>query len=224
MKICLVDGCGKKSRALGRCQHHYDLFHKPSKGRKGRVCSVEGCGGPGGDRGLCKKHYMQQYLKAYYTKNKTKLRKNIAEYRQKNLEKDRADKRAWYAKNRDKMRRLAKEDNLKNPNKNRDRVKRWKENFPERAKQTAINAHVRRKGAEGTHTAEEVQRLFKLQKGLCIVCRRELKANYHQDHIVPLAAGGTNWISNIQLLCPPCNNTKGAKDPIAFMQERGHLL
>ena len=34
------------------------------------------------------------------------------------------------------------------------------------------------------------------------------------DHIVPLASGGLNDITNIQLLCDPCNATKSAK-PIA---------
>jgi hypothetical protein len=29
---------------------------------------------------------------------------------------------------------------------------------------------------------------------------------------------------NVQLLCPPCNLKKHAKDPIQFMQERGFLL
>jgi len=31
------------------------------------------------------------------------------------------------------------------------------------------------------------------------------------DHIVPLAAGGPNVADNLQLLCRPCNRSKGAK-------------
>jgi 5-methylcytosine-specific restriction endonuclease McrA len=41
---------------------------------------------------------------------------------------------------------------------------------------------------------------------------------------MPLKAGGTNDILNIQLLCKPCNLSKGAKHPIDFMQQRGFLL
>lgn len=40
----------------------------------------------------------------------------------------------------------------------------------------------------------------------------------------PLARGGTNQRTNLQLLCPPCNLSKSAKDPIDFMQSRGFLL
>lgn len=36
--------------------------------------------------------------------------------------------------------------------------------------------------------------------------------------------GGANDKSNIQLLCPHCNLSKGAKHPVDFMQERGMLL
>jgi len=44
------------------------------------------------------------------------------------------------------------------------------------------------------------------------------------DHIVPLAKGGKNIDSNIQLTCPKCNLEKNSKDPIEFMQSRGYLL
>jgi 5-methylcytosine-specific restriction endonuclease McrA len=48
--------------------------------------------------------------------------------------------------------------------------------------------------------------------------------NYHLDHIVPLAIGGTNTDDNIQLLRQKCNQQKSAKHPIDFMQSRGFLL
>ena len=36
------------------------------------------------------------------------------------------------------------------------------------------------------------------------------------DHIVPLAQGGTNDISNLQTLCAKCNREKSAKIDIRF--------
>lgn len=47
---------------------------------------------------------------------------------------------------------------------------------------------------------------------------------YHVDHIQPLALGGSNDKTNLQLLCPTCNTKKSAKHPIDFMQSRGLLL
>ena len=46
-------------------------------------------------------------------------------------------------------------------------------------------------------------------RGRCAQCNKnvimELDANHHFDHIVPLFKGGTNDLSNFQLLCDDCN-------------------
>jgi len=54
-------------------------------------------------------------------------------------------------------------------------------------------------------------RLFALQLGHCVYCKRSLESAYEMDHIVPLARGGKNVDENIQLLCPPCNRRKHTK-------------
>ncbi len=51
-------------------------------------------------------------------------------------------------------------------------------------------------------------------RGLCTVCHCDLSGELnissreHYDHIVPLAKGGLNDVSNIQLLCQDCNLKK----------------
>jgi 5-methylcytosine-specific restriction endonuclease McrA len=69
-----------------------------------------------------------------------------------------------------------------------------------------------------------IPKLHKLQRGMCAICRCKLDKSYHVDHIQPIARGGAHAPDNVQLLCPPCNVRKGAKDPIRYMQERGFLL
>ena len=67
-------------------------------------------------------------------------------------------------------------------------------------------------------------KLFKLQRGKCACCRLPLGDDYHLDHRMPLALGGENVDSNMQLLRATCNVHKSAKHPTDFMQSRGFLL
>lgn len=51
--------------------------------------------------------------------------------------------------------------------------------------------------------------------GYCVQCHKDISefrrniSDIHIDHIVPLAEGGLNDISNLQLLCEHCNTKKG---------------
>ena len=53
-------------------------------------------------------------------------------------------------------------------------------------------------------------RLFVWQrdKGQCIRCGSRERLEF--DHIIPITAGGSNTERNIQLLCEPCNRSKGS--------------
>lgn len=68
------------------------------------------------------------------------------------------------------------------------------------------------------------ERLFRLQRGKCACCKKPLGSDYHLDHIMPLALGGVNEDSNIQLLRAKCNMQKHTVHPVEFMQQRGFLL
>jgi 5-methylcytosine-specific restriction endonuclease McrA len=70
--------------------------------------------------------------------------------------------------------------------------------------------------AGGKHTAEEISAMYAAQNGRCANCKIDLYSRFHRDHIMPLKLGGTNDIGNIQLLCPSCNTSKGAKHPEEF--------
>jgi len=56
----------------------------------------------------------------------------------------------------------------------------------------------------------ESVRLFVWQrdKGQCVRCGSQERLEF--DHIIPIALGGSNTERNIQLLCEPCNRSKGA--------------
>ena len=88
-------------------------------------------------------------------------------------------------------------------------------------------SHIRRAreiGAEGQFTKAEVEALFQRQGGKCAYCTKSIRKGYHVDHVVPLARGGTNWITNIALACARCNVRKGATDPLEYARRNGRLL
>jgi 5-methylcytosine-specific restriction endonuclease McrA len=96
--------------------------------------------------------------------------------------------------------------------------------FPEAAKARVRNRQARKRGAEGSHTANDISAIRKAQKDRCAYCKVKLRGLGDIDHIVALSNGGTNWPSNLQLACPSCNRRKRAKCPQKFARELGMLL
>lgn len=109
-----------------------------------------------------------------------------------------------------------------------ERAKKWGKDNPEKLRcirrNTTRNRRAKIKNAEGSHTRKQILELLKKQGFKCVNCNASIKKAYHADHITPLKLGGSNYITNIQLLCQPCNSHKQAKDPIKWARENGRLL
>lgn len=105
--------------------------------------------------------------------------------------------------------------------KNKLRVKenkrRWREANRDKDRADKRERHIIKR-------ALITSKLLVLQKGKCPCCGLPLGDDFHIDHIMPIALGGKNIESNMQLLRSACNQQKHAKHPIRFMQERGFLL
>lgn len=143
-----------------------------------------------------------------------------------NANKDRvkANNAARYIRNRDSIAATHAAYRKENRDKISARNSDYHKANPDKARANWVNRRARKRSSEGSHTAHDIAHLFTLQRGKCACCNVSIKAKYHVDHVIPLVAGGRNDRLNLQLLCPTCNLSKSAKNPIDFMQQRGYLL
>lgn len=100
--------------------------------------------------------------------------------------------------------------------------RRWRKGNPEKVRAIARNRRARKRAAEGTHTAADVEAQLKRQKGHCYYCGVKLD-KYHVDHVIPLSRGGSNSPDNLVIACPSCNLSKSDKMPHEW-GESGRLL
>lgn len=152
--------------------------------------------------------------------NPEKRKETCKNYREKNPEACKEAYLKWQEKEKARGWAVKKAYDLANPEQRKARASKWAKNNPE---SNRMSNH-RRRGATGAFTKKDIDFLMKSQRGKCVSCFTSLLNGKHIDHITPIARGGTNDPTNLQLLCPDCNRRKGAKDPIDFMQERGFLL
>ena len=132
--------------------------------------------------------------------------------------------RRWREKNRDKYLARQKEWKILNPEKVRAGARAAYKKDPSKS---AARYHKRRAlkiANGGIFISEDIAEIRVLQKDRCAACRVQLNGKGEIDHILPLSRGGSNNRKNLQLLCRKCNASKGARDPIDFMQRLGRLL
>lgn len=89
-------------------------------------------------------------------------------------------------------------------------LKRWRRTNPEKMAVQLARRRARKLSAEGDFTVEEFEVLCEEYGGACLRCE-PTNVLLTPDHIVPLALGGSNLISNIQPLCGRCNSWKNIK-------------
>lgn len=171
----------------------------------------------------------------YHYKNREALLQKKIEYAEKNRDAKRTKDRAMYAANPERFKtkvaiyRAANPEKVNaylesNRGKHAAKAAAYRAANPEQVRADKAARRARFLGAEGRYTKGDIAELMLLQKGKCAVCRCNIVKKYHVDHIRALSKGGSNKRKNLQLLCPPCNQIKSAKDPVQFMQSRGFLL
>lgn len=170
------------------------------------------------------KEYRDRNKAEIRARRKAKLQSDEV-LRAKNIERA----RAWYQANKEFASQKSRALYLKNPEEIKKRVAAYQKANPEQTRMhhrvKANRRRARLAEAGGVpYTKQDVEELMVLQKCKCASCGGSIKDRFHIDHRQPVAKGGTNERSNIELLCPTCNMHKADKLPHIFAQEQGRLL
>ena len=166
----------------------------------------------------------KKYNAMWYLKNKDKSNKMSSDYRANNKVKVSESNKKYVENNKDKLFLLRQLYREKNKEKIANDKRQYRIDNPEKIKVLKSNRRAKILFNGGTLSKDLTIKLYKLQKGKCPCCNEPLGDDYHLDHIMPLALGGSNTDGNIQLLKSKCNHQKHALHPNDFMMKRGFLL
>jgi 5-methylcytosine-specific restriction endonuclease McrA len=156
-------------------------------------------------------------------------RESLKKFRDENLESVRVSTRAqtarWRAANPGKETARAANWRANNPEKARETVREWARRNPDKRVAKEHRRRARKAGAGGSYTVEDLREIHASQRGRCAYCSTRVSPrSWHVDHIVALSRGGDNSRRNIQILCEPCNLSKGSRDALDFVRSRGGLI
>jgi 5-methylcytosine-specific restriction endonuclease McrA len=175
---------------------------------------------------LCFREARRRYSEANKDKEKARAQRNrgkkysLAHYNR-HREAINAERRAKYAANAEAARERVRKYRADNPDAARESVKRYSQANPQATNVRASRRRARKRNNGGRHTVADVLNRLAQQGGLCWWCAQPVGDDYHADHIIPLAEGGSDGPENICIACPTCNQVKGAKMPLQFA---GRLL
>ena len=167
----------------------------------------------------------RQYRKA----NPDKERERVRKYQKDNPDKERERARKYHKDNLEKVREKNRQYRKANPDKERERKRQYREANPDKVREISRRRRARERNQMGIVTRTEAE-ILESQGGRCAGPGCGIRIEFgsiggaHLDHYIPFDKGGLHDDANLQILCQPCNNSKGAKDPIEWAQSRGSLL
>lgn len=166
----------------------------------------------------------KQFSKEWYAKNRDRKLENSKRVYLNNRENVLARTGRYQKENKKRRNEYSRKWRAENPDKVYEGSTKFRKSHLERYANYCRNRRAKEKMAEGAHGLDDVFARLKWQKGRCAACKKKLGKKYDVDHYHPISKGGSNYPSNIQILCISCNRKKCNKDPIDFYQSIGCLL
>lgn len=124
----------------------------------------------------------------------------------------------WTQRNRGYIRIYRMARRAENPEYIRNLDREYRKRNRESIKANRATRKARLRGAGGVVSKDDILRQVSSQHSMCFWCESEVGDNYHVDHLIPIARGGTNSPDNIVISCPRCNVSRGAKMPDEFRE------
>lgn len=197
MRKLIVTG----SKSCNRCGVHQELAKFPvnTASSDGRYSLCKEC------RGITVKarnsipevkEHQRQLSAAKYRRNKQKIL---------------ARQKERYALDPDRSRRYRSRWSEDQREHHRARCRQWAKNNPLAMRAIVSKRRARLKNSDGFYTKDDIRTLLLKQKSLCNGCACDISRRFDVDHIIPIIRGGSNWPSNLQLLCGRCNRIKACK-------------
>jgi len=155
----------------------------------------------------------KKYMQEYYKKNKAKLKKQALNYYWENRDEIREKFLKKYHKNKNEIKKYQREYYQKNKEARRAYHKEYQKNNPQvRKKADAKRRELLKKARE---EVEPYTRYDVIDRDsidgipICQLCNKSLKLEEVEiDHIIPLAKGGKDELSNVRVLCSLCNASR----------------
>lgn len=149
----------------------------------------------------------------------------VVEHRKKFYPRMKALHKEWRDENPEKVRAYSAATRRRYPEKMLEQGRMWRKNNPEKSRALVRNRRARLRGADGSHSPDDIAEIREMQGGKCAYCRIRLNSVVeHVDHIKPVSKGGSNSRKNLQILCGSCNSSKHDADPVDFARRTGRLI